>query len=198
MKTLYAVVLALASTLAFGQSPYVKVTTNNGTVTLKNTSGQGIVLIVGNITLNGHNVVNPDTKGPGQFSHEFFFDEGGFAAGDSMDWETKAPQEPRAFNYSIVPTFVQFDDGTTWGTRDSRVDSVIASRTLKIAYLRKLTESASFTAALNEKTANPAEADAQRRVKDWIDGVGMGVPAAMARVKQLLATGTARQNSGKF
>jgi hypothetical protein len=186
--------LAFASTLAFGANPYVQVTTNNGTVTIKNVSSQAIVLMAGNITLDG--------KVTGPYTHDFFFKPSFFKPGDSTDFMTTSALEPRAFNYSIVISFIQFDDGTTWGTRDSAAADRIASRVPMLVYFRALSDASgsesSFMTALNQNQTNVEVGREQRRLRYSMNVTGISVAATITEVKQYLAAGTARQNSGKF
>lgn len=96
------ILVGLLSTLAFaGSAAPVKVTGVNGVFTFTNVTKKTIVLVAGNI-------------GQTMFAHEFLFKKAGFPAGGTFELNTAGD------NVTGTPTvtFVQFEDGSTFGNRD--------------------------------------------------------------------------------
>jgi hypothetical protein len=181
------VTLLLVSTAA-AQSAYIEQTNKAGVVSLKNVSGQPIVMIVGTILLDGK------PTGTNNYTRDFFFKTPGFLNGDVTEDDTNyAPNQP-VQSYNIKVTYLQFEDGSEWGDKKTAQDA-FAKRAASLAYLQNLTAAsdtqANFLAVLNRpQEPGPNEAATQRHYPTILREVG--TPTTIAYVKERLAAATSR------
>jgi hypothetical protein len=122
MKKALALVALLASSLAVAQNP-IKVISSNGVLTFKNVSTKTVILVAGHTVFSTPGAIeNGKTllkQYDGNLAHEFLFKEKGFPAGESFDLDTKDGSVPNNMSsYTATITFVQFEDGSTWGDRN--------------------------------------------------------------------------------
>jgi hypothetical protein len=135
MKAVLSVVLF--ASMAFAQS--VEVTTSKSVASFKNVGTQPIVALLAVITVPGKPAyVN-------RYQHDMYFKTGGIAVGDTDSIDTGSASLDNA---EIVIKFLQYEDGSTWGTDDG----VIAQRKAVLTFLQQLqaTQSdADFVTVLN-------------------------------------------------
>ena len=139
MKKAAAITLfVLMAVLAYAQTAPVTFTKVDKTYTFKNVSKKTITMVVVDQAW-AHGQV---TSG----AVEFLFKPRGFAPGDTYDQNSDAP--------SATLTFVQFSDGTTWGTSSgASAQEALAKRKAMLAFLPNLANAGSeseFLAALNQ------------------------------------------------
>lgn len=173
--------LLMLSVPLMAQSAYLQQTNDNGVISLKNVSGRTIVPIVGNILLNGK-----VTSAPGNFVAEFFFKTLGFPANETHSEDTKSG-DGKAYDYRIEVTFIQFEDGSSWGNKDAAKDA-LARRAASVAFLQSLMDSPD-----NPKLNGSWE---QKRCQGMVRDAGKA--AALTNEKERYAATMARINSGKF
>src|SRR5215475_9748191 len=181
--------LLLLATSAFSQS--VSVTNNNGTETLSNTSKKNVVLVAGNLSFNDGKILSP-------FAHEFLWGHNLFAAGGMQ--QIPAPEDDQVAKETPIVTFVQFDDGTTWGDPNSQgAQEALARRKAILAYLPKLANAGTvddFLVALDQpQTAKGAYS---MWVSIRMEVKSGGPQTAWGHVKDRWAAAQSRSNLWNF
>lgn len=169
MRTAIALCVLLVAPV-FAQSP---VSVANGTFT--NTSKKAIVLIVGD--LNFGSTVMP-------FVHESLFKQNLTNPGDSENF---------ADTDKLTITFVQFADGTTWGSPSGpSAQWALTRRKAALSYLPTLantgTESG-FVSALNQPQTDKNVIKEQRRYQADLASGGASVAWANVRARWAQAQG---------
>lgn len=182
------ITILLLASAAFAQ---VKTTTKDGVITFTNTSKKTIILVTGDLQLDG--------KKTGPFAHEFLFKKLGWPAGDAFDLDTKNDGEIK--NYSIVVKFIQFEDGTIWGdpTTESAKDA-LEKRTGTLAFLPSLatvSDEAEFMTVLTSKQVPGSAAEAAERRFQSIQAQ-VGTATALANARDRYAAAIARHNLWSF
>lgn len=132
------ILLVLAVAMAHAQASPVAITKSGNTYTFKNVSKKTITLVVADQNWAANHITGGVV--------DFLFQERGFAPGDTYDQPSNSK--------SVTLTFVQFSDGTTWGTSSGEsAQEALAKRKAILAYLPSLANAADeteFTAALNQ------------------------------------------------
>jgi len=188
MKTTLLALPLLAS-LAFAQS--VTVTNANGTETLANTGKKNIVLVAGSLSFNGGKILMP-------FAHEYLWGRNLFAAGDTQ--QIPQPPDDNANPSNPIVTFVQFEDGSTWGDANSQgAQDALVRRKGILAYLPTLANAGTlddFLAALNQPQTAKGAMTMQKAVQMEIRSAGP--QTAWGHVKDRWAAAQSRSNLWNF
>jgi hypothetical protein len=194
-RTMLASTLLVAS-LASAQNP-IKVTSANGVFTFTNVSKKTIILVAGHTSFStptlDENGNETPIQLPGTLVHEYMFKKKGFPVGDSFDIDTK--DDGKVYPYTANITFVQFEDGSTWGDRnDSAAQIALQMRNESLSFLSILasaTDEQSFLTILSQQTS-----DAARRFQQTRHGVG--TTAAFANAKDRWAAAVSRRSMWSF
>ena len=220
MKTVAVVLLLVAALAAQSVAPspsgvalYIR---SGGTADIINQTDKSILLVEAQIGTAGGKAMT-------FYSHDYFFhvpigpgvrteiahygeDVGTlteYADVPAVDSNGKliftAPDTPKMVHKLAQITFVQWVDGTTWGTASNGTIQGMAKRKMRLDSLHRwLTAYQSggesgFVAALQAETENPGKA------KYFLDTASkVGVSAAVAQITALAAAGDALMATGKF
>lgn len=187
----------LLSVFAAAQTTYISTVQGvDGVLTMTNTSPQSIILAVGQIKLDG--------RATGPYVHEAFFGTMGWTPGMTESFDGRDPQVTTAVpNYSIEFTYLQFDDGSSWGDKTApAVRDALSRRAARLKYLQNLVQQAgnspdSFQKALIAPLSSTAPELSMQRKYVGIIGTD-GLSAAIDNARKSLARTMVRVNSGKF
>lgn len=191
MKMISKALLLLLGFVPLAAAQSVDVTVTKGVVTFKNSGSQEIITLIATASAAPDPSIKSSmggAKANGVYGHEWYFKPHGLVVGATEMWDTGNAMVDAS---GITIRFVQYVDGSTWG---SGGESIIAQRPSVIAYLKGLnstTSDADFVSAMNTTQPSGSLAEAkQTTLKEIYRQYGMA--PARASVADSLKTASSR------
>lgn len=191
MKTLSAVLLLVGMAVAQTPAPISYTQNADKTVTITNTSNQGIVSLIVDVVGVEHKFI---------YRHDYFAKGIQFDPGATDDVGAVPSVDPKLIQWKVTVVWCQFVDGSQWGDLD-RGKEVLDNRAAALSMLSNLAtaDDATFQSIIADAVAGKGMTQGKVLAKTLQETIQTGgMAAARESVTTRLQNVAARRASGKF